>query len=87
MAERTMNRPPGRGNTTAPRTPRAERMARSREYLQGLASEMRRVTWPTRQEWVSATVLTIALVLVVGFFTAGCDWLFAQLFVLLHGGS
>ena len=84
MAERTMNRPPGRANATASR---AERMARSREYLQGLASEMRRVTWPTRQEWVSATVLTVALVVVVGLFTAGCDWLFTQLFALLHGGA
>ncbi|HTX03926.1 MAG TPA: preprotein translocase subunit SecE [Candidatus Acidoferrales bacterium] len=84
MAERTMNRPPGR--TTA-NTPRAERMARSREYMQGLISEMRRVTWPTRQEWVSATVLTVSLVIVVGLFTSGCDWLFTQLFALLHGGS
>ena len=84
MAERTMNRPPGRPSTTVPR---AERMARSREYMQGLVSEMRRVTWPSRQEWVSATVLTVALVIAVGLFTAGCDWLFAQLFVLLHGGA
>jgi len=84
MAERTMNRPPGR---TTGNAPREERMARSREYLQGLISEMRRVTWPTRQEWISATVLTVALVVVVGLFTAGCDWLFTQLFALLHGGS
>jgi preprotein translocase subunit SecE len=84
MAERTMNRPPGRAGAPSQR---AERMARSREYLQGLVSEMRRVTWPTRQEWVSATVLTIALVIAVGLFTAACDWLFTQLFVLLHGGS
>jgi len=62
-------------------------MARSREYMQGLISEMRRVTWPTRQEWVSATVLTVMLVIVVGLFTSGCDWLFTQLFALLHGGS
>ena len=84
MAERTMNRPPSRPAQT---TPRAERMARSREYIQGLISEMRRVTWPSRQEWVSATVLTIALVVAVGLFTSGCDWLFTQLFVLLHGGA
>jgi len=84
MAERTMNRPPGRTGTP---TQREQRMARSREYLQGLVAEMRRVTWPSRQEWVSATVLTIALVLAVGVFTASCDWLFTQLFVLLHGGT
>jgi len=84
MAERTMNRPPGR---TPANVPGAERMARSREYLQGLASEMRRVTWPTRQEWVSATVLTVALVVTVGVFVAACDWIFTQLFVLLHGSA
>lgn len=84
MAERTINRPPGR--TTA-NTPRAERMARSREYMQGLISEMKRVTWPTRQEWISATVLTVLLVVVVGLFTSGCDWLFNWLFGLLRGGS
>ena len=84
MAERTMNRPPGRASTGAQR---AERSARTREYLQGLVSEMRRVTWPTRQEWVSATVLTVALVVAVGLFTAACDWIFTQLFVLLHGGA
>jgi preprotein translocase subunit SecE len=84
MAERTMNRPPGRPPATASRS---ERMARSREYMQGLISEMRRVTWPTRQEWVSATVLTVALVITVGIFVAAADWLFTQLFVLLHGGS
>ena len=55
--------------------------------MQGLVSEMRRVTWPSRQEWVSATVLTVGLVVAVGLFTAGCDWLFTQLFVLLHGGA
>jgi preprotein translocase SecE subunit len=78
MAERTMNRPT---------VPRGERMARSREYVQGLISEMRRVTWPTKQEWVSATVLTVALVVAVAIFTSGCDWIFTQIFVLLHGGN
>jgi len=73
--------------STINRTPRSERAARSREYIQGLASEMRRVTWPSRQEWVSATVLTVSLVVAVALYTSGCDWLFTQLFVLLHGGK
>ncbi len=37
----------------------------------GLVSEMRRVVWPTRPEWVSATVLTIVLVAAVSLFTYG----------------
>ncbi|MBV8601524.1 MAG: preprotein translocase subunit SecE [Candidatus Eremiobacteraeota bacterium] len=84
MAERTMNRPPARPATAAPR---GEGMARSREFVSGLVSEMRRVTWPSRQEWVSATVLTVILVVAVGLFTSGCDWIFTQLFVLLRGGA
>ena len=84
MAERTINRPPGRQTTT---TTRGERTQRGRAYLEGLISEMRRVTWPTRQEWVSATVLTVVLVVAVGLFTSACDWIFTQLFVLLHGGA
>ena len=45
---------------------------------------MRRVTWPSRQEWVSATVLTVTLVVVVAIFTYGVDLLFAQVFSLVH---
>ena len=37
---------------------------------------MKRVTWPTRDEWVSATVLTIALVIGIGLFTFALDQAF-----------
>ena len=84
MAERTINRPP---NRPAPPASRGERGLRGREYIQGLIAEMRRVTWPSRQEWVSATVLTVILVVAVAIFTSTCDWLFTKLFALLHGGS
>ncbi|MBV8151237.1 MAG: preprotein translocase subunit SecE [Candidatus Eremiobacteraeota bacterium] len=83
MAERTINRPPGRQTPTTTRTERAQR---GRAYIEGLISEMRRVTWPTRQEWVSATVLTVALVIGVAVFTSACDWIFTQIFSLLRGG-
>jgi preprotein translocase SecE subunit len=45
---------------------------------------MRRVTWPTRQEWVSATFLTIALVVVIGCYTYFADQLFGYVFSLLQ---
>jgi preprotein translocase SecE subunit len=45
---------------------------------------MRRVTWPSRQEWVSATILTVALVAVVGLYTYSIDQLFGFLFGLAH---
>jgi preprotein translocase subunit SecE len=90
-----MNRPTGGSGTTvrpgaAPRRPagpaadRAERQRRSERFIRDLISEMRRVTWPTRQEWVSATILTIGLVVVIGLYTYLCDQLFGYVFGLLQ---
>ena len=54
------------------------------DFVRGVMTELRRVTWPTRDEWVSATVLTIALVVGIGLFTWGLDQLFTWLFTLIH---
>ena len=35
-----------------------------------IVSEMKRVTWPSRDEWVSATLITIGLVAVVAIWTS-----------------
>ena len=53
-------------------------------FVRGVIAEMRRVTWPTRDEWVSATVLTIALVVGIGLFTFALDQFFGWLFTLIH---
>jgi preprotein translocase subunit SecE len=90
-----MNRPTGGSGTTvkpgaAPRKPaapsadRASRQATAERFIRDLTSEMRRVTWPTRQEWVSATVLTIGLVIVIGLYTYLLDELFGVVFGLLQ---
>jgi preprotein translocase subunit SecE len=72
---------PPRANAVADRAARA---ANAKVFVEGLASEMRRVTWPSRQEWVSATVLTVVLVVLVAIFTYSVDLLFGQLFGLVH---
>ena len=54
------------------------------DFIRGVIAELRRVTWPTRDEWVSATVLTIALVVGIGLFTFLLDQLFGWLFNLIH---
>jgi preprotein translocase subunit SecE len=54
------------------------------DFIRGVIAELRRVTWPTRDEWVSATVLTIALVVGIGLFTFVLDQLFGWLFTLIH---
>ncbi|HEV2261825.1 MAG TPA: preprotein translocase subunit SecE [Candidatus Rubrimentiphilum sp.] len=55
-----------------------------REFVRGVWLELRRVTWPTREEWVSATVLTVVLVVAIGLYTWVADWVFAHLFSFIH---
>jgi preprotein translocase SecE subunit len=54
------------------------------DFVRGVFTELRRVTWPTRNEWVSATVLTLLLVVGIGFYTYVLDQFFGWLFSLLH---
>jgi preprotein translocase SecE subunit len=75
----------GNGSTLKPpQAPRAVREARAQNFARGLASEFRRITWPSRQEWVAATVLTIGLVVGIGIYTYGIDQLCTWLFSLVH---
>ncbi|MBD5654378.1 MAG: preprotein translocase subunit SecE [Candidatus Eremiobacteraeota bacterium] len=87
-----MNRPtggsagtPGRNvpRATGTTAERAVRRQNAERFFRDLVSEMRRVTWPTRPEWVSATVLTIGLVVVIGLYTYLADELFGYIFGLL----
>jgi preprotein translocase SecE subunit len=63
---------------------KAATSAAGQDFVRGVIAEMRRVTWPTRDEWVSATVLTIGLVVGVGLFTFVLDQLFGALFNWIH---
>jgi preprotein translocase SecE subunit len=74
---------PQRGSTA----PRRATPQQTRAFVDGIISEMRRVTWPTRDQWIGATLLTIALVVMVGVFTSACDWIFAALFQLITGNA
>ena len=66
---------------------RAARAARTEQFFRGLVSEMRRVTWPSREEWIAATILTVVLVVGVGVFTYVVDLAFGWIFSLLTGGA
>jgi preprotein translocase subunit SecE len=57
------------------------------DFVRGVIMELRRVTWPTREEWISATILTVALVVGIGFFVFVVDQLFGWLFSLIHPGT
>jgi preprotein translocase SecE subunit len=83
----TPTKPPGKpaGKAVAAASPRAARNANARVFVEGVIQEMKRVTWPSREEWVTATLLTIGLVVVIGVYTGVLDWVFRELFGLVSG--
>ena len=44
-----------------------------KNYLQGVRNEVKRVSWPTRQEVISFTILVIILVFVLTLYIWGVD--------------
>jgi len=66
---------------------RARNSRATQDFFRGVIQEMRRVTWPTREEWVAATILTVVLVVGVGIFTYLVDLLFGAIFSFLTGGA
>ena len=71
-------------NRQAASMARASANVAAGDFVRSVWVEMKRVTWPTRDEWVGATVLTIGLVVTLGFFTYAADQLFGRLFSLIH---
>jgi preprotein translocase SecE subunit len=83
------NGSPARPAPTTVRTnaQRAANAQSARDFVEGIITEMKRVTWPSREEWVAATILTVALVVGVGVFTYVVDLALGWLFTLLTGGA
>ncbi len=65
--------------------PRPGRMlgwvGRTREFLVGVREEMRKVTWPTRDELIKATRMIVVLSIVLGVVIGLMDWLLQLIFV------
>jgi preprotein translocase subunit SecE len=49
-------------------------------FLQETYQELRKSTWPSREETARLTVVVIILAIVAGFFLGGLDRVFAELF-------
>ncbi len=72
-----MVRGSGTGRRVSPETARG---AFSLRIVTEVISELRRVTWPTRQETVRLTLMVIAVSAAVGIFLGTVDIGFARLF-------
>ena len=46
---------------------------RAAEFLIDTQGEMKRVSWPTRREWIGSTIVVIVLVMILSFFLFGVD--------------
>jgi preprotein translocase SecE subunit len=76
-----MNKAPG---STPDARKRLAGQTSAQDFVRGVWLELRRVTWPTRDEWISATILTVVLVVAIGLFTWACDQAFAWIFSQVH---
>ncbi len=60
------------------------------QYLRETLAEMRKVTWPTRQESFNLTVLVLAVMIFLALVLAGLDatyvWALDQVIRLVRGG-
>lgn len=73
----------------APTAPAARRgfFASIGLFLRQIIDELRKVVRPTRQEWITYTVVVIAFVVVIMLFVFGLDQLFSRLVSWTFGGS
>jgi preprotein translocase subunit SecE len=53
----------------------------SRGFLVGVRDELRKVTWPTREELIKATRMIVVLSIVLGVVIGLMDWLLQLLLV------
>ena len=54
------------------------KLAEARAFLQEVRGELRKVTWPSRQEVYSTTLVVIATSIFFGFYLWGLDLVFSR---------
>ena len=56
-------------------------VGRTRDFLAGVREEMRKVTWPTRDELIKATRMIVVLSIILGVVIGIMDWVLQLIFV------
>lgn len=59
---------------------------RIRNYLRGVRAEFRKISWPSRAEVISLTILVLAMVIVLTIYVGALDALFSRLLQYLIRG-
>ena len=58
---------------------------RAQRSIKDIVAELKRVTWPTRQELIKSTVSVIVFVLIMSAFTGGLDFVFSNIMKIVVG--
>ena len=74
-----------RSSTPAPRSRTGGGGGGMMQFPKDVALEMRRVSWPTRSEVASTTVVVLIAVVFFGIYIWGVDSLLAYVFTTLEG--
>ncbi len=61
------------------------RRALTLRYFGDIVSELRRVTWPTREETIRLTIMVLAVSATIGAFLGLVDLAFSRLIVVILG--
>ncbi|MBI5648740.1 MAG: preprotein translocase subunit SecE [Ignavibacteriae bacterium] len=54
-------------------------------FVNDVIKEMKKVTWPTRDELKESTMVVLVATIVFAIFVSGVDWLLTTIFNLLLG--
>jgi preprotein translocase subunit SecE len=52
-------------------------------YFHETIGELRKVTWPTRKEATNLTLIVLVVVVAMGLFLGGLDYIYTKLFALI----
>jgi preprotein translocase subunit SecE len=55
------------------------------QYYRETVGELRKVSWPTQQEAINLTSITLVVIVVMSAFLGSLDYIFNQLFALILG--
>ena len=77
----------GGGSGGGPRTPVADansagRGSKLRGNIRDITAELRKVTWPTREETRNLTIVVIGISATIGLFLAALDYILSSLYNL-----
>ena len=55
-------------------------------FFQETIGELRKVSWPSRQEAIRLTEIVLIVIFVMSIILGGLDWIYAKLFGVILGG-